>query len=120
MAVMKLTKDLVAASAVPLVLSLLEEGESYGYAIIQRVRSLSDGEIEWTDGMLYPVLHRLEEQGFITSRWQESEAGRKRKYYSLKMAGRKALREQKEQWLLVHATLGKLWGVQYVRFGTIS
>src|SRR5271170_6299990 len=74
---MKLTKDLVAASAVPLVLSILEEGESYGYAIIQRVRQLSSGEIEWTDGMLYPVLHRLEEQGFITARWQDSEAGRK-------------------------------------------
>jgi DNA-binding PadR family transcriptional regulator len=117
---MKLTKELVAASAVPLVLSILEEGESYGYAIIQRVRALSGGAIEWTDGMLYPVLHRLEEQGFITSRWQESEAGRKRKYYALKTAGRKALREQKEQWQLVHATLGKLWGVQHVRTGTIS
>jgi len=117
---MKLTKDLVAASAVPLVLSILEEGESYGYAIIQRVRALSGGAIEWTDGMLYPVLHRLEEQGFITSRWQESEAGRKRKYYALKMAGRKALRTQKEQWQLVHATLGKLWGVQHVRTGTVS
>jgi hypothetical protein len=68
----------------------------------------------------YPVLHRLEEQGFITSHWQESEAGRKRKYYALKLAGRKALREQKEQWQLVHATLGKLWGVQHVRTGTVS
>ena len=60
---MKLTKDLVAASAVPLILALLEEGENYGYAIIRRVRELSGGAIEWTDGMLYPVLHRLEAQG---------------------------------------------------------
>ena len=58
---MKLTKDLVAASAMPLILSLLEEGESYGYAIIRRVRELSGGGIAWTDGMLYPVLHRLED-----------------------------------------------------------
>jgi PadR family transcriptional regulator PadR len=116
---MKLTKDLVAASAVPLVLSILGEGESYGYAIIQRVRALSGGAIEWTDGMLYPVLHRLEEQGLIDARWQESEAGRRRKYYTLKSAGRLALSAQKEQWLLVNATLGKLWGVQYVRPGTV-
>jgi PadR family transcriptional regulator, regulatory protein PadR len=117
---MKLTKDLVAASAVPLILSILEEGESYGYAIIQRVRALSGGEIAWTDGMLYPVLHRLEEQGYIVSRWQESEAGRKRKYYTVKPAGREALREQKEQWRLVQTILGKLWGVQHVRMGTVD
>ncbi len=72
---MKIAKDLVAASAVPLVLSLLEEGESYGYAILQRVRALSGGDIEWTDGMLYPVLHRLEAQGYIRGRWGESETG---------------------------------------------
>ena len=111
---MRLTKDLVAASAVPLILSILEEGESYGYAIIQRVRALSGGDIEWTDGMLYPVLHRLEAQGYVRSRWGESETGRKRKYYALKMGGRKALNEQKEQWQVVLATLNRLWGAQHV------
>jgi DNA-binding PadR family transcriptional regulator len=110
---MKLSKDLVAASAAPLVLSLLEEGESYGYALIRRVRELSGGRIEWTDGMLYPVLHRLEAQGWVRSRWGESEAGRKRKYYSLNREGRKALADQKEQWLAVRETLGKLWGAQH-------
>jgi len=54
---MKLEKELVAASSVPLVLSILAEADSYGYAIIQRVKELSDGKIAWTDGMLYPVLH---------------------------------------------------------------
>ena len=111
---MKLGKDLVAASAIPLVLSILEEGESYGYALIQRVRRLSGGEIEWTDGMLYPVLHRLEAQRLVQARWGQSEAGRKRKYYALQGAGRKALRAQKEQWLLVQETLAKLWGAQHV------
>ena len=67
---MKLGKDLVAASAVPLILAILEEGESYGYAIIARVRELSDGKMRWTDGMLYPVLHRLEAQGAIRARWK--------------------------------------------------
>jgi DNA-binding PadR family transcriptional regulator len=108
---MRLTKDLVAASAVPLILSILEEGESYGYALIQRVRELSGGEIEWTDGMLYPVLHRLEAQGYIESRWRTADTGRKRKYYALKGHGREVLREQKEQWLVVHGALAKLWGV---------
>jgi DNA-binding PadR family transcriptional regulator len=110
---MKIAKDLVAASAVPLVLSLLEEGESYGYAIIQHVRALSGGDIEWTDGMLYPVLHRLEAQGYIRGRWGESETGRKRKYYALKAGGRKALAAQKEQWQVVLATLNRLWGAQH-------
>jgi hypothetical protein len=56
-----LAKELVAASTEPLILSLLSKGESYGYALIQEVKRLSTDEIEWTDGMLYPVLHRLEE-----------------------------------------------------------
>ena len=56
---MHIDKDLVAASATPLVLAILAEGESYGYAILKRVRELSGGELEWTDGMLYPLLHRL-------------------------------------------------------------
>jgi hypothetical protein len=107
---MHLNKELVAASAVPLILSILEEGESYGYAIIQRVRALSGGAIAWTDGMLYPVLHRLEAQGCIRASWREAENGRKRKYYALKRDGRRALEEQKEQWLLVHGSLAKLWG----------
>jgi DNA-binding PadR family transcriptional regulator len=107
---MKLTKDLVAASATPLVLAILEEGESYGYAIIQRVRELSEGRIVWTDGMLYPVLHRLEAQGSIAARWRESESGRRRKYYTLQRPGREALKEQKEQWLAVHSTLAAAWG----------
>ena len=102
---MKLTKDLVAASATPLVLAILAEGESYGYSIIQRVRELSGGEIVWTDGMLYPVLHRLEAQGSIAARWGESASGRRRKYYTLKRPGRQALKAQKEQWLVVHETL---------------
>ena len=58
-----MSKDLVAASATPLVLAILAEGDSYGYAIIKRVAELSGGHLQWTDGMLYPVLHRLERQG---------------------------------------------------------
>jgi DNA-binding PadR family transcriptional regulator len=107
-----LAKELVAASTVPLVLSVLTEGESYGYALIQRVRELSAGKIEWTEGMLYPVLHWMEDEDLIESEWRESETGRKRKYYRLKKEGRKALQEEKQQWLAVHETLTKLWKQQ--------
>jgi PadR family transcriptional regulator, regulatory protein PadR len=109
---MKIEKELVAASSVPLVLSLLAEGDSYGYAIIQRVKELSDGKMAWTDGMLYPVLHWLEDQGLVRSRWGESETGRKRKYYSLKPEGRQALKQQREQWTLVNSVLNHLWKPQ--------
>jgi PadR family transcriptional regulator, regulatory protein PadR len=108
---MRLHKDLMGASAAPLILSILAAGESYGYALIQRVHELSAGQIEWTDGMLYPVLHRLEAQGYIQSRWRVSESGRRRKYYALKAAGKKALAQQREQWLVVHLALAKLWEV---------
>src|SRR5882672_9210364 len=97
-----ITKELVAASAEPLVLALLTKGETYGYAIIQEIKKLSENKIEWTDGMLYPVLHRLEDKGHIKSRWAESETGRKRKYYSLKEDGKKALSKQRDQWHTVH------------------
>ena len=107
---MKLQKELVAASSVPLILSILSEGESYGYAIIQRVKELSGGEIEWTDGMLYPVLHRLEAQGAIAAKWRESETGRKRRYYTLRREGKSAIKEQREQWLVVHQALSAAWG----------
>jgi DNA-binding PadR family transcriptional regulator len=112
MGVMKLEKELVAASSVPLVLSILTEGDSYGYAIIQRVKDLSGGKIEWTDGMLYPVLHWLEDQDLVRSRWGESETGRKRKYYSLKSEGQEVLQQQKEQWKLVNSVLNQLWRPQ--------
>ena len=75
-----LSKDLVAASTVPLVLSVLGQGESYGYELIQRVRELSAGKIEWTEGMLYPVLHWMESEGQIESEWKTADSGRKRKY----------------------------------------
>jgi PadR family transcriptional regulator, regulatory protein PadR len=104
-----INKDLVAASSTPLVLAILAEGDSYGYAILQRVRELSGGEMEWTDGMLYPVLHRLEKAGLISSRWETAETGRKRKYYRVTEAGREQLAEERRQWRTVDGALRKIW-----------
>jgi PadR family transcriptional regulator, regulatory protein PadR len=106
---MELGKDLVAASATPLILAILAEGDSYGYAIIKRVAELSGGHLKWTDGMLYPVLHRLERQGHVTARWGTSESGRRRKYYRLAASGRAQLEAQRRQWQAVDATLRGIW-----------
>ena len=107
-----LSKELVAASTVPLVLSVLTEGQNYGYALIQRVRELSEGRIEWTEGMLYPVLHWMEKEELIESEWRQGDSGRRRKYYRLRKEGRKALKGEREKWLTVHATLTKLWNTK--------
>lgn len=108
------SRELIAASSTPLVLSILAEGANYGYAIIQRVLELSDQEIEWTEGMLYPVLHRLERDGQIKAEWRQSDAGRERKYYRLTPRGRAELSAEKTRWLTVHNALGKLWNLQPV------
>lgn len=106
---MHIDKDLVAASATPLVLAILAEGESYGYAILKRVRELSEGELEWTDGMLYPLLHRLRRLGYVTTEWRTPPEGRRRRYYAITDEGRAALAEQQRQWVTVTRTLGDVW-----------
>ena len=103
---MSIGKDLVAASATPLVLAILSEGESYGYAIIKRVDELSGGRLQWTDGMLYPVLHRLERNGLVKASWGRADSGRRRKYYRLTDQGSEELANQKQQWQVVNETLG--------------
>jgi PadR family transcriptional regulator PadR len=107
---MDLEKDLVAAMATPLVLAILAGGPSYGYAILKRVHELSAGEIAWTDGMLYPLLHRLERLGLIDATWGTSPEGRRRKYYAITAAGEAALAEHRRQWATATRTLGGLWG----------
>jgi DNA-binding PadR family transcriptional regulator len=106
---MDVGKDLVAASATPLVLAILAEGDSYGYAIIKRVTELSGGHLQWTDGMLYPVLHRLERQGLLAAKWGASENGRRRKYYRITKEGRAQLAVQRQHWQVVHQTLRGVW-----------
>ena len=106
---MRIDKDLVAASATPIVLAILAEGESYGYAILKRVRELSGGELEWTDGMLYPLLHRLGRLGYVTTEWRTPPEGRRRRYYVLTDDGRAALAEQQRQWVTVTQALGDVW-----------
>lgn len=104
-----LSRELIAASSKPLVLGILARGENYGYAIIREIREQSGEQIQWNEGMLYPVLHRLEEEELISARWGKSETGRERKLYTLTKKGRSALAKEQAQWLAVHETLERLW-----------
>jgi len=107
-----LTRELAGAAAKPLILTILAQRENYGYAILHRIEELSCGELSWDDSTLYPVLHRLENRGLLTSQWRKVGKLRRRKYYALTAKGRKALAHEKEQWLHVDALLAQLWGLQ--------
>lgn len=106
---MIIPKALVAASLRPFILSLLSEGESYGYEIIQRVHNLTGGHVQWTTSTLYPLLHKLESKALLESVWRDVGAGPNRKYYRLTRKGRNALEIEKQQWMSVHQALMKLW-----------
>lgn len=108
------SKALIAATAKPIILSLLLCGESYGYQILKRVRSVTDGKIAWSSAMLYPVLHRLAKDGLIQSEWKLSEGGRMRKYYFLTEFGRRELEAEKERWLSIQDILARLWATAKV------
>ncbi|SDE37888.1 PadR family transcriptional regulator [Glycomyces harbinensis] len=106
---MRIAKDLVAASSTPLVLGILAEEESYGYAILKEISERSGGRLEWTEGLLYPLLHRLERTGYIESTWRTPEGGRRRKYYAITDEGRRELAEQRRQWAAVSEALQDIW-----------
>ncbi len=102
-------KALVAASTKPIILSILLGGEDYGYEIIQKVKDISGGSLEWSDKMLYPVLHRMEKEGLLVSQWKMSDGGRLRRYYKITEEGRRALDFERRQWQSVTQALAKLW-----------
>ena len=104
-----ITKALMAASTKPIILTILKSGEDYGYNIIQRVKELSGGTLDWSDGMLYPVLQRLEKENLISSRWIVSNEGRHRKYYKITQAGREALATEMAQWQSMIKALNLIW-----------
>jgi len=118
--IMEINKDLIAASSTPIVLAILAEEDSYGYAVLNRVRELSGGRMEWTDGMLYPVLHRLERLAHVEARWEVAQSGRRRKYYRITPRGRVQLAEERRQWQAVDATLRGIWQALALRVPTAA
>ena len=94
---MKVNKELLKGSTTLLVLQLLVESNMYGYEMIKSLKEKSQNVFEMKEGTLYPILHGLEEEGLITSYWDEQTA-RKRKYYSITDDGRNVLKEKKAEW----------------------
>lgn len=109
-----LTKGLMAASTKPLILSILAREKTYGYEIIQQVKDVSGGQLIWADGMLYPVLHKLEAEKLIASEWIVKD-DRKRKYYSITDKGKRELAKEKQAWINVHNTLMRMWNLPELR-----
>jgi PadR family transcriptional regulator PadR len=95
--VMIVDSRLLSGAVEMLMLEVISHGPTYGYEITQTVESRSQGYFELKEGSLYPALHRLEEQKLVKSSWQEVD-GRRRKYYELTTAGRKALAVKKTEW----------------------
>lgn len=108
----KLSKELIGASSTPIILSILKKNESYGYEIIQNIKELSGGKIEFGEGTLYPVLHKLEKKGFIESYWKIAESGRKRKYYNISENGKKELKTEKQNWNTINQIITKIWKIE--------
>ncbi len=107
-----ISKTLTAASTKPLILGILKQGKSYGYLIIKKIKEMSGGRMEWSDGMLYPVLHRLEKDGLIRSEWIMADDTRPRKYYETTAEGKQALVAEKEQWVQVNTVLSQIWDIK--------
>jgi len=104
------SKALVAASTKPLVLAILRRGENYGYQIIQSVRELSGGKLEWSEPMLYPLLKRMERDGLIRSEWKLTESKRFRRYFRLTDKGFREQEQETAEWSLINDVFGKVLG----------
>ena len=103
-----ISKALIAASTKPLVLTILKNGENYGYQIIQIIRQFSGGRLEWSEPMLYPLLQRMERDGLVKSKWKITDSKRLRKYYSITEKGLKEQEQDKKQWFLVSKIFSQL------------
>jgi PadR family transcriptional regulator, regulatory protein PadR len=102
-------KNLTAASTKLIILGILRQGNSYGYLIIKKIKELSGGKMNYSDGMLYPVLHNLEKEGLIESNWVMEGDAKPRKYYAITDKGKKELITEREHWVNVNSVLDTIW-----------
>jgi PadR family transcriptional regulator PadR len=93
-----LSRTLMAASTRPIILAILSRGEDYGYSLIQKVKEFSGGNIDWTEGMIYPVLQRMEVDGLISSKWKISADERPRRYFRITERGQAQLASELAGW----------------------
>lgn len=107
-----ISKDLVAATSIPLILSILTEDETYGYELIKKIKERSGGKLAFAEGTIYPVLKKLEEKKWISSKWKIGDTDKQRKYYRITTAGKKQLQTEKNNWLAIHNLFEQLWKTQ--------
>ncbi|RYY36218.1 MAG: PadR family transcriptional regulator [Sphingobacteriaceae bacterium] len=103
------SKELLAASSIPLILSVLKRGESYGYELIKEVKEASGGKLQFSDGTLYPILRKLEDKELITSEWRIAENEKRRRYYNITEKGKDQLKQEKKNWEFLTTLLNTLW-----------
>jgi PadR family transcriptional regulator PadR len=109
-------RELMAASTSVLVLAALDAEPSYGYALVKHLGDNAQNLFEWSEGTIYPVLHRLQGEGLVRAQWQDADevAGlkgpRRRRYYYITAKGRRALAEQVQQWNAFHRIIQRMTG----------
>jgi PadR family transcriptional regulator PadR len=103
--------DLVQGTLDLLLLKILALGAQHGWAIAQRLKQVSGDVLQVSDGSLYPALHKLEQEGWITAEWKTSELGRRAKFYSLTRLGKRHLQKEAAQWERLSSAIS-----QVVRF----
>ena len=104
----KATADLLQGTLDLLILKALSLGALHGYGIIQRIRQLSDEMLTVEQGSLYPALYRIEQRGWVTSKWEVNETGRRAKFYALTKAGRRQLVAEEESWDRLSLAIAKV------------
>jgi PadR family transcriptional regulator PadR len=110
---MSIRDQIRKGSTTLLILAVLSEEPMYGYQISQELDQRSDGYFDMKEGLLYPLLHRMQREGLVNSNWQEAEGARRRKYYAITKAGQEALQEQSKEWQMFMSKLqGVLAGVE--------
>ena len=103
--------DLLQGTLDMLILKALSLGPLHGYGVIQRIRQMSAEMLSVEQGALYPALYRIEHKGWVTSKWDVTETGRRAKFYKLTAAGRKQLSIEEESWDLLALAIAKVRGI---------
>ena len=114
---MNIKRELSKGSSSLLVLSVLESKDMYGSQIIKEIEQRSEKVFSFKEGTLYPILHSFENNGYVKSYWDESEQGRKRKYYKITKKGLKVLQDSKEEWSAYSAAVGKVINGKAIALG---
>jgi PadR family transcriptional regulator PadR len=104
--------DFVQGTLNLLVLKILALEPLHGWAISQRLKQVSGNILQVSDGSLYPALHKLEQEGWITAEWKTSEQGRRAKFYSLTRLGRRQLQHQATEWARLSRAISRVVEIQ--------